>query len=218
MSAIAAQDHRGLGRWLVGGVVALGVHAAVVAALIQWREPIPEGDLGNDVILLELRPEQIQAEPTPDKPVEEKIEKKPDPLPEQPSEVTLPPETPAPQTQPVTAPAIAPAPATTAEQAARSRAGAAAWYSQIAAMLEHNIRYPEGARSRSRQGVTQIAFAIDRNGHVLWSRILTSSRVAALDEEALALVQRVQPFPAPPPTVPGDEIKFAVPVRFGLSR
>ena len=33
-----------------------------------------------------------------------------------------------------------------------------------------------------------------------------------LDEETLALVQRAQPFPVPPPEVPGDEIKFMVPV------
>jgi protein TonB len=39
---------------------------------------------------------------------------------------------------------------------------------------------------------------------------------ALLDEETLALVQRAQPFPAPPPDVPGDEIKFAVPVRFSI--
>ena len=32
----------------------LCAHAAIVAALMQWREPIEEGDLGNDVILLEL--------------------------------------------------------------------------------------------------------------------------------------------------------------------
>jgi protein TonB len=50
---------------------------------------------------------------------------------------------------------------------------------------------------------------------LLSSRIVTSSGFAALDEETLALVQRAEPFP-PPPGVPGDEIKFMVPVHFSL--
>ena len=64
--------------------------------------------------------------------------------------------------------------------------------------------------------MAQLAFSIDREGHVLSSRIVTGSGFPALDEETLALVQRAQPFPAPPPEVPGDEIRFLVPVRFGL--
>jgi protein TonB len=48
------------------------------------------------------------------------------------------------------------------------------------------------------------------------SRIATSSGFAALDEEPLALVQRAEPFPAPPPEVSGSEIKVVVPVGFSI--
>jgi protein TonB len=216
--ALATDDRNDVRRWLICGAVVLCVHAAIAAALMQWREPIEGGDFGNDVILLELRPEQIQAEPTRDKPVEkiEQPEKKPDPLPEQQSEVILQPETPVPQTQPVPREEVPPAPTTTAAQSARARAAVATWRSRIAAMLEHSKRYPQEARSRHEQGVAQLAFSIDRDGHVLSSRIVTSSGFAELDQETLALVQRAQPFPTPPPEVPGDEIKFMVPVRFSL--
>ncbi len=219
MTALANDDRNDrneLRRWLMGGAIVLCIHAALVAAIMQWREPISaEGDFGNDVILLELRPEQVQADPTPDKPVEQ-VEKKPDPLPEQQSEVMVQPETPAPQTQPAQRQEMAPAPTTTAAQSARARAAVATWRSQIAAMLEHNKRYPKEARARREQGVAQLAFSIDREGHVLSSRIVSSSGVTALDEETLALVQRAQPFPVPPPEVPGEEIKFMVPVRFSI--
>jgi len=216
MTALAADDRNDLHRWFLCGALVLCVHAAIVAAIMRWREPInEEGDFGNDVILLELRPEQVQAEPTPDKPVEQ-VEKKPDPLPEQQSEVMLAPETPVPQTQPVRREEIAPAPTTSAAQAARARAAAATWRSEIASMLEHNKRYPTEARARREQGVAQLAFSIDREGHVVSSRIVASSGFPELDEETLALVQRAQPFPAPPPGVPGDEIKFMVPVRFSI--
>jgi protein TonB len=216
MITLAAQDRDDLRRWLICGALVVCVHAAVVAALMQWREPIQEGDFGSDVILLELRPEQVEAEPTPDKPVEkvEETEKKPDPLPEQQSEVMLQPETPVPRTQPVPHDEIAPAPVTTAAQSARARAAVATWRSQIAGMLEHSKRYPQEARSRREQGVAQLAFSIDREGHVLSSRIVTSSGFSTLDEETLALVQRAQPFPVPPPEVSGTEIKFTVPVRY----
>jgi protein TonB len=215
MTALAAENRRELGQWLACGIVVLCVHAAIVAALMQWREPVGEGELGNDVILLELRPETVQADPVPEKPTEQ-VEQKPDPLPQQQSEVTVAPEVPKPQTEPPTQAEQPPAPATTAAQTARARASVAAWQSEISKILEHNKRYPKGALARRPQGVAQVAFSIDRDGHVISSRIVTSSGSAALDEEALALVQRVQPFPAPPLEVPGDEIKFMVPVRFGI--
>jgi protein TonB len=213
--ALAAHDRREFGRWFVCGLAVLCAHAAIVTALMQWRDPIGEGDLGNDVILLELRPEQIQADPTPEKPVEP-IEQKRDPLPEQPSEVMVPPEAPTPQLQPRPQEEIPPAPATTAAQEAHARISVANWRSQIAAILEHNKRYPQPARERREQGVAQLAFSIDREGRVLSSRIVTSSGFAALDEETLALLQRAQPFPEPPSEVPGTEIKFTVPVRYGI--
>jgi protein TonB len=214
--AFADEDRGEFGRWPACGAFVLCAHAAIMAGLMQWREPIEEGDLANDVILLELRPEQVQAEPTPpEKPVEE-VEQKPDPLPEQRSEVTLAPEAPVPQPQPTPNEELPPAPATTAAQTARARASVATWRSQIAAMLEHNKRYPPGARLRRQQGVAQLTFSIDREGQVLSSRIVTSSGFSALDEETLALVQRAQPFPVPPPEVSGSEIKFTVPVRYGI--
>jgi protein TonB len=51
---------------------------------------------------------------------------------------------------------------------------------------------------------------------VVSSRIATSSGFAALDEEPLALVQRAEPFRAPPPEVSGSEIKVVVPGGFSL--
>jgi protein TonB len=111
---------------------------------------------------------------------------------------------------------LPPAPTTTAAQTARAPPAVSTWRTQIARILEHNQHYPPEARARREQGVAQLAFSIDRERHVLSSRIVTSSGFPALDQETLALVQRAQPFPAPPPEIAGTEIKFTVPVRFGL--
>jgi protein TonB len=41
-------------------------------------------------------------------------------------------------------------------------------------------------------------------------------RARALDEEALALLRRAQPFPAPPRELPGERVDLTVPIRFNL--
>jgi protein TonB len=199
---LAAQDRREPIRWVVCGAVVLFAHAGIAAALIEWREPIEEGEVGTDAIVVEFQPEQIQTEPTPE-PVE-KVEEKPEPLPEQQSEAMLPPK-PEPQPEPPheEVPAVAPRPV-------QARAVVLTWRNQIVTILERNKRYPSEARSRGEQGVTRLAFSIDGEGHLLSSRIVASSGSAALDAETLALVRRAQPFPPPPPELAGSELTVQV--------
>jgi protein TonB len=91
-----------------------------------------------------------------------------------------------------------------------------AWTSQLVAVLERNKRYPPAAQARREQGVAQVFFTLDRQGHVVESRIMRSSGAATLDEEALALLQRSQPFPAPPAELAGPHVALTVPIRFNL--
>ena len=90
------------------------------------------------------------------------------------------------------------------------------WKTQIVALLERNKRYPETAQSRREQGVAQVFFSLDRQGRVLESRVVRSSGANALDEEALALLRRAQPFPPPPRELAGEHIDLTVPIRFNL--
>ena len=48
------------------------------------------------------------------------------------------------------------------------------------------------------------------------SRVVRSSGASALDDEALALLRRAQPFPPPPPELPGARVDVSVPIRFNL--
>jgi periplasmic protein TonB len=43
-----------------------------------------------------------------------------------------------------------------------------------------------------------------------------SSGASALDDEALALLRRAEPFPPPPPELPGARVDLTVPIRFNL--
>jgi protein TonB len=207
MMALSRQDRRELIRWAACGAVVMFAHAGVAAALMQWREPVEEGEVGTDAIVVEFQPEPPQIDPTP-VPVE-KVEEKEEPLPEQQSEAMLPPKPEVLPEPPQEEPPPPPPP-----QPARAVASVATWRSQIVTILEHNKRYPSEARARGEQGVTRLAFSIDAQGHLLTSRIVKSSGSAALDAETLALVQRVQPFPPPPPELAGSEM--TVPFSFNI--
>jgi protein TonB len=125
------------------------------------------------------------------------------------------PVTTAPQALPVETAPVAAAPEQGQFRPSNSKA-VQAWQRQIMGLLERNRRYPPGAQSRRQQGVVQVSFSLDRQGRVVESRLVRSSGVAALDEEAIALVRRAQPFPALPREVPGERVDLSVPVRFSL--
>jgi protein TonB len=65
-------------------------------------------------------------------------------------------------------------------------------------------------------GTAELAFSLNRNGKVLSSRVIRSSGVAALDQETIDTVRRAQPFPPPPPNMPGETFDFTVPIRFNI--
>jgi protein TonB len=64
--------------------------------------------------------------------------------------------------------------------------------------------------------VVQVLFTLDRTGQLRGSRVLRSSGAALLDDEALALLRRAQPFPPPPTEMPGATVDLTVPIRFNL--
>jgi protein TonB len=202
---LSAQDRREFVRWLVCGAVVLCAHAGIAAALIDWRTPVEEGEVGTDAIIVEFQPEQEPTDPTP--PVE-KVEEKEEVLPVQQSEAMLPPKPEVlPEPPHEETPVVIP-------QVSRARADTATWKSQVLTLIEHNKRYPADARSRGEQGVARLAFRIDRDGHLISRRIVGSSGSAALDAETLALIERAQPFPPPPPELAGSEL--LVPLRFSI--
>ncbi|MFL9827907.1 TonB family protein [Rhodoplanes sp. SY1] len=117
-------------------------------------------------------------------------------------------------TAPPAAAAPAPKPATAAPGAVAQVPPAvmARWQTLLLAELHRKKRYPGAARGRI--GTARVAFTIDRAGHVLKRSIATTSGSAVLDEEALALLDRVSPLPAPPPELAEAALSFVVPVRF----
>jgi protein TonB len=108
--------------------------------------------------------------------------------------------------------AVAPAPGA----GAPDRRAVPNWTSQLVARLERYKRYPAAAQARGEHGVVQLAFSVDRNGHVHDARIVRSSGSAELDRATLALVRRAEPLPPPPTGMPGARIPVVVPIRYRI--
>lgn len=88
--------------------------------------------------------------------------------------------------------------------------------SKLRSWLEAHKTYPRRARMRHEEGVVQVRFVIDRQGHVVDGAILRTSGSEALDAEVMAMLVRADPFPAAPHYLSGDRIEIAAPVEFFL--
>ncbi|MEJ0025310.1 MAG: energy transducer TonB [Rhizomicrobium sp.] len=129
-------------------------------------------------------------------------------------EIDIAPETP---TQSIHIP-VAPPPAAPAEPVP-SVAPAETQQSYLAQLLGYLNRYkhyPPAARAARIQGVVMLHFVMDKTGHVTTFDISRSSGKPALDEEALALIQRAQPLPPIPADFGKDTINAVVPIEFSL--
>ena len=89
-------------------------------------------------------------------------------------------------------------PGNAAAAAAAQSAAAGNYRGQVIAHLARFKRYPEGARARQAEGVPVVAFTLDGSGRVTGAGLSRSSGHADIDAEALAMVRRAVPFPAPP--------------------
>lgn len=86
------------------------------------------------------------------------------------------------------------------------------WEKELLAHFNKYKRYPEEHAAEGAQVV--VSFVLDRAGHVLSSRIVTGSGDTAFDAAALAMLERANPVPPPPPVVADDGLSFTLPVIF----
>lgn len=90
------------------------------------------------------------------------------------------------------------------------------WRLQVVALLERSKGYPAAALARGAEGTAHLAFTLDREGRVTDISIVRSSGFRALDDDALQMVMRAQPFPPPPSDLTGPTIDLRLPVSYRL--
>ena len=83
------------------------------------------------------------------------------------------------------------------------------------AIAKHK-QYPKIAQMRGWQGDCLLDLKIDGSGNVLSANIKESSGFEALDKQALEMVRKASPFPAPPEALRGRSFDITVPVSFKL--
>jgi protein TonB len=138
------------------------------------------------------------------------------PEPSPPAAITAPakPETPPTFTVPPPPPPEPPRPSSPSQQdidAARNLYG-----SLLGREIAKYKQYPEIARRRGWQGEVVVDIQLDKNGNLQSSTIQKSSNHEALDKQALEMVKKAAPFPAPPEALRGSTFNILVPVSFHL--
>lgn len=103
-------------------------------------------------------------------------------------------------------------------RAAPSKSALETYQARLFRHLDRHKRYPADAQRRRDQGVVMLAFTIDEAGRVLDRHITTSSGFPALDAEALAMLDRANPVPAPPEGMIRGQGEVVIPVEFSLQR
>lgn len=91
------------------------------------------------------------------------------------------------------------------------------WRSRISGRLNRFKRYPKDALRLKRQGVGQVRFTLDRQGHVLAVTLVSSAGLPSLDREIQALVKRASPLPTPPADAyVNGTVELTLPIDFSL--
>jgi periplasmic protein TonB len=208
------EDPRDLRRWAFAAAVVLAIHAGAIGGYLYAHRP---DDIGDDSlpIAVELSPsddvvDQPEVAPVPED-QQKTVEEPPPPEPSQ--AVVAPPEEPPPQPIEEKKP---PTPAVPA----RTRGGGPhverSWETAMTRHLQQYKRYPSDAQARGEEGVVQLSFTVDRTGHVLNREIARSSGHRELDNEVMSMIERAQPLPPFPASMPQAKLDLTVPIRFSL--
>lgn len=94
---------------------------------------------------------------------------------------------------------------------ARGRYGNTLW----GAIGKHK-QYPRIAQMRGWQGEAVVELLLDGNGKLKSKKIIQSSGFETLDKQALEMVEKAAPFPAPPEALRGSNFSIKVPIPFKL--
>ena len=166
-------------------------------------------------------PDQVTVMPPPSKPAEPAPQAKPMRVPERSAHKPAADEKAATEKHKTAPPKPAAAPGSKPAQLAMApnsgadsegaRAGRASWESELAA---HIRRYATYAANGSREtGTVRVGVTIDRNGRLLSRRLAASSGSSMLDNAAMAVIERAQPYPRFPPGMTQAQIALTIPLH-----
>ena len=90
------------------------------------------------------------------------------------------------------------------------------YVARVSARLNRFKSYPEASRNAGQEGTVVLSLTINRDGTVRAVGIGNSAGFDPLDEAALEMVNRAQPFPAFPVRLTEPYLRFSIPVSFTI--
>lgn len=87
-----------------------------------------------------------------------------------------------------------------------------AWKAGLSAHIASSRFFPVGARGQA--GKARVTFVINRSGTLISRALAESAGSRSLDDAALAIIARAEPFPAPPSELKEDSFPFTVQIVF----
>ena len=198
-------------------------------------EPAPEPEAPSEVAALPEptpEPEPVEEVPPPPIPLRKPEPPRPEPqleVVERRLPVQAPTESPPPEPQPPAEPNAAQAPSEPLVAAelpiVPGRIGDASgnetglvprlnYEQRVLLWLKRNGNYPRDSYRYNQEGVVLLEFTIDRSGRILSYDILESSGYHLLDRAVHEMMARASPVPPMPESIPEQQMRFKVPVRF----
>jgi periplasmic protein TonB len=159
-------------------------------------KPLPKKELKPETKPVETTPEPVQAEPPPPPTVITAAPKV-----DVPPVITVPPPEPQKKIEP----------SEDDINAAKNQYGGT-----LGRAIAKQKSYPKIAQMRGWQGEVLLDLKLDGNGNVQSANVKESSGHESLDNQALEMVRKASPFPAPPDVLRGRSFNITVPVSFKL--
>lgn len=110
----------------------------------------------------------------------------------------------------------APAPAAAAAPSVDIDALYASYAAALERLIERHKTYPRVAQRAGLQGTVVVEVRIDGEGRILAVRVLRSSGHGVLDRAAVASIERIGRFNAPPAEVPWGDRPIEIPLQYTL--
>lgn len=93
----------------------------------------------------------------------------------------------------------------------------ASFISGLYAMLDENKKYPRMAKRRKLEGVVEVAFTLEKNGHIKNVILFTSCGHKILDKAALKLVSSIESYEPIPDEVSMEALNLKIPIKYSRS-
>lgn len=207
--------------------VATADHDALIVEFLAMPDPKP---VAKPVVQSQVRPQPqktVVKPPEPTRKIEATVPTETTSIPEPAvavavTEAALPePVVPAPAIpEPVTAPAVsqteAPTELVEAPLTASGKRAQSKYLRELMAWLARHRVYPTEARKDKMQGVVQVRFSLDREGHLLTASVQRSAGFSVLDQAALDVLRRAEPMPAFPKGLDRQKMTVSLPIDFSL--